>query len=88
MTEVVVTDNKSTVLVSADKVSTVVTDVQQPQVIVTGIMGPAGARDISSMSDTDLSNLEDGSLLAYSSSTSTWVATRLLEQQIIESGQF
>lgn len=78
MTEVVVTDKNNTVVISAP----------QPQVIVTGIMGPAGARDISSMEDTDLSNLQDGSLLAYSSATSTWVATRLLEQQIIESGQF
>jgi len=40
------------------------------------------------MDDVDLTNLNDGSLLIYSTQTSKWTAGVLLNKQIIESGQY
>lgn len=66
-----------------------------PQVIITenepgpqGPQGPAGIQDISQANDIDISNLENGSVLVYSQNDEKWVATRLLEQQAIESGHY
>lgn len=69
-----------------------------PQVIVTtnepgpqgakGEQGSAGIQNISQASDVNIENLENGSLLVYSQETEKWVATRLLEQQAIESGHY
>ena len=66
-----------------------------PQVIITenepgpqGPQGPAGIQNISQANDMDISNLENGSVLVYSQNDEKWVATRLLEQQAIESGHY
>lgn len=66
-----------------------------PQVIITenepgpqGPQGPAGIQNISQANDIDISNLENGSVLVYSQNDEKWVATRLLEQQAIESGHY
>lgn len=47
-----------------------------------------GINSISGANDIDLSNISDGATLVYQSSNSKWVATRTLDKQIIESGQF
>lgn len=66
-----------------------------PNVIITenepgpqGPQGPAGIQKISDAEDVDTENLENGSILIYSQSSEKWVATRLLEQQAIESGHY
>jgi len=60
--------------------------------IVTGMLGPKGADGIvnsmGSIPDVDTSNLQDGSLLVYSSTSSKWQATTTLNNQILEAGQF
>ena len=56
-----------------------------------GLQGPPGASGtttISSATDIDMSNLSDGSMLVYNDITEKWHATLLLEQQIIDSGQY
>lgn len=75
------------VLVTEQEVVVVTTDTTG--VVVTGIMGPPGeSGSISESSDIDKTNLVDGATLVYSANTAKWVATRLLENQILEAGQF
>lgn len=75
------------VLVTEQEVVVVTTDTTG--VVVTGIMGPPGeSGKISEASDIDKTNLVDGATLVYASNTAKWVATRLLENQILEAGQF
>ena len=38
--------------------------------------------------DTTTNGLQDGSLLIYSTATSTWIAGKLLEKQEVEAGEF
>lgn len=78
MTQAVITDTNKTVVVQDSK----------PTTIVTGMMGPAGAATFGELRDIDLSDLVGGSTLVYNTQTQKWVATTLLDQQIIESGQF
>lgn len=88
MTEVVVTDKTHTVVVEDSGSPTVITESSQPQVIVTGIMGPPGASTFGQLQDIDLTQLGSGSTLVYNTQTQKWTATTLLDQQVIESGQF
>lgn len=46
------------------------------------------ANEVSKLRDVDLTNLQDGSLLIYSSSSSKWEASTLLEKQVVEGGQY
>jgi hypothetical protein len=66
-----------------------------PNVIITenepgpqGARGESGILTIAEADDVDMSNLESGSVLVYSQTTEKWTATRLLEQQAIESGHY
>lgn len=63
-----------------------------PQVIITesepGPQGLPGLEILSQADDVDTTNLENGSVLVYSQNDEKWVATRLLEQQAIESGHY
>jgi hypothetical protein len=45
-------------------------------------------KNLGDLSDVDLTNLEDGSLLIYSTSTQKFVASRILEKQEIDGGEF
>jgi hypothetical protein len=75
------------VLVTEQEVVVVTTDTTG--VVVTGIMGPPGeSGKISEASDIDKTNLVNGATLVYASNTAKWVATTLLENQILEAGQF
>lgn len=78
MTQVVVTDTGQTVVVQDSK----------PTTIVTGLMGPRGAATFGELQDIDLAQLGSGSLLVYNTQTQKWTATTLLDQQVVESGQF
>lgn len=78
MTEVVVTDLGKTVVAS----------VQTTQVITSGMMPANVVGTITNSADIDISGLQDGGTLVYSSATNKWVATNLLDKQIFEAGQF
>lgn len=78
MTEVVVTD----------KGNTVVIDTTSTRVITSGMIPPISASSIKGSVDTDLTNLQDGGILVYNSESEKWVATNLLNSQILEAGQF
>ena len=58
------------------------------EVVAVGIQGPSGPSSISTAGDVDVSNLEDGSVLVYKSSSSMWTATTTLEQQNLEGGHY
>jgi len=86
MTDVIVVDKHNTVVVTTDTVNTIVDTVTQPQIIYTGIMGPSGR--ISTMGDVDLTELVDGSVLMYSSTTNLWKSTTTLQNQNYDGGIF
>mgnify|MGYP000574167219 CR=1 FL=1 len=43
---------------------------------------------LSQLSDVDLSSLDDGSVLVYSTNSGKWESTLLLEKQTVECGQY
>ena len=88
MTDVVVTESNNSAVVQTTQTHNLVVDDKRATVIVTGMMPPAAANSISNSVDIDTTNLESGSTLVYNASTQQWTATKLLDQQIIESGQF
>ena len=45
-------------------------------------------RRLSDMTDLDVTNLTDGSVLVYSTNLGKWEATKTLEKQIINGGNF
>ena len=77
-TNVIVEKTQETIVIDNDIV-TVITSAEQ---------GPPGVTRISQADDVDVSNLENGSVLVYSESSEKWVATRLLENQSVESGHY
>lgn len=89
MTDVIVTDSNKSVVVSSVESSNVIISPKQPTTIVTGVMGPAGRTgSIADISDTDLTNLQEGSLLVYNTATLKWVSTTLLNRQQVDCGEF
>lgn len=88
MTEVVVTPANDTNVISPTTVNQVVVGDKNVRVITTGMIGPPVVSSITNSVDVNISNLQPGSTLIYNATTQQWVATRLLDQQIIESGQF
>jgi len=73
---------ENTILVDNPDIITIVTTSEQ------GPPGPPGITTISQATDVDTSNLENGSVLVYSENMEKWVATRLLENQSVESGHY
>jgi hypothetical protein len=75
---------------------TVVVNTDNAITIVTGLMGPKGkdglgseaSMSISALTDVNISNIKDGSLLIYSSATNKWQASNTLNTQILDAGQF
>jgi hypothetical protein len=63
---------------------------QNSQAVVTavGIPGPSGTTTIKDASDFDKSNLQDGALLIYRADIDKITTTKLLNQQVIEAGQY
>ena len=77
-TNVIVEKTQETVVIDNDIVT----------IITTAEQGPSGVTRISKADDVDVTNLENGSVLVYSESSEKWVATRLLENQSVESGHY
>ena len=66
-----------------------------PTVPSVGIRGPRGPRGadggtvpLDSIPNVDASGKENGSVLVYKTTTSMWTATRTLDLQIMEGGEF
>lgn len=57
-------------------------------VVVTGILAPISATTISGSSDVNISQLTNGALLVYQENIATWIATKTLEDQIMNGGFF
>lgn len=60
----------------------------QKKIQVTKFSVSAQNIDIKELKGVDVSNLEDGSVLVYEQSSDAFVATRTLQKQIINGGQF
>jgi len=86
--DTVISENNNTKIVVTDKNNAVVVNTQQPRVVVSGMIGPLGVTSLAGLSDIDATQLSAGSVLVYNSGTQKWTATTLLDQQIVESGQF
>jgi hypothetical protein len=78
MTQAIVTEKNNTVVINT----------QMPKTIVTGIMGPPGKSTINALEDVDVTSLNAGSILVYNAQTQKWISTTLMNQQIIDSGQY
>jgi len=89
-------------LVVNQDTQTVIVQGPTDSIIVTGMLGPAGPQgpqgprgeaapttfQLSDLQDIDLSQLGNGSTLVYNAITNTWAATNLLNEQVVECGQF
>jgi len=81
MDRILIVNDQEAVLVSTDTAQT----------IVTGLMGPPGrdsSNTISESQDVDNTELTNGATLVYRASDAKWKATNLLDNQILEAGQF
>jgi len=59
------------------------------QVVGVGIQGPPGPQSsIATLPDVDLTNLENGSVLIYKTTSSKWTSTTTLDAQNMEGGEF
>lgn len=88
MDSLIVASQEQAVVVGDTANSTVVAEVDNSFVVVTGIMGPPGAASISQADDLDVTELADGAVLVYQLNTQKWKATKRLDNQILEAGQF
>lgn len=63
---------------------------QQPkkEVVAVGIQGPSGPNSISMASDVNVTDVKDGSLLVYKSTTGKWTSTTILDSQNMEGGEY
>jgi hypothetical protein len=87
-TEVIVTQSGDTSVIQEQVINRVVTDDKPARIITSGMLPPPAVNSLSTASDVDLSQLQDGGILVYRTGTNRWTATNLLDQQIVESGQF
>ncbi len=94
-TEIIVDQKYDTILVDDSPENTIIVESPGTITILTageqgppGPTGQAGIQNISQASDVDISNLENGSVLVYSGASEKWIATRLLENQSLESGHY
>jgi len=88
-TTTVVVESVSTITNTSSETNTVVQTTETPTIVVGGIMGPPGpASNINSSNDVDITNLQDGSALIWSTASNRWQATTLLEKQVINAGFF
>lgn len=88
MTQTIVAQKDNTVTIQTEKNNTVVVRNEAPKTIITGIMGPPGKTTLTALEDVDTSQLNTGSLLVYNTQSQKWISTTLLNQQIVDSGQY
>jgi hypothetical protein len=88
MTNVVVTESNDSTIIQQQDVYNLVVEDTAATIIVTGMMGPAQNVSFQNNPEVDLTNLQNGGILVYNASNQKWTATNLLQNQIVESGQF
>ena len=66
----------------------VVKQTSQAVVTAVGIPGPTGTTSIMDAHDFDKSNIQDGALLIYRAEDDKISTTKILNQQVIEAGQY
>lgn len=96
--EIIVVAEADTLVVSEEQTNTIITSSADVQVITEGSQGPIGPKgdkgdtgastNISNAPDVNITNLQDGSLLIYSSQEQKWVANTQLTNQSLESGHY
>jgi hypothetical protein len=52
------------------------------------LSNPASVRSLSDVGDVDTSAIENGSVLVYKTIKHKWTATRILDLQVMEGGEF
>lgn len=72
-----------------DNVQVVVQE-DDPVSVFTSLTNPAYVNSISDIGDVDTTTVgkTDGSILVYQTTTSKWTSTRLLNQQVMDAGEF
>jgi hypothetical protein len=85
-TEIIVTEVNNTVVL-VRKEPAVVSSQSQTKVVIGGMIGPH-ITTLKGLADLDLTDLTGGSLLVYNAGSEKWVATTLLNQQVVDAGQF
>lgn len=86
---ILVDGSENTILVEGDgQTTTIITSAEQGPQGPAGADGLNGATTITALTDVDLTNKTEGSMLVYSANTNTWVATTQLNNQSLESGQY
>jgi hypothetical protein len=96
--EVVIVSEVDTLVVDNEKLNVILTTEDTVNVITEGSQGPMGPQgpqglqglstNISSAPDVNITNIQDGSLLIYSSQEQKWVANTQLTNQSLESGHY
>lgn len=62
----------------------IISSAQGPQ----GIQGVSSSTTIAELTDVNLVNLEDGSMLVYNTNDGLWRASTILEKQTLNCGQY
>jgi len=88
MTTTVIVDKNSTVVTQTEQTTAIYTGNTEPTTIYTGIIGPPGASNLVQLHDVDSTVLANGSVLVYNPQNQKWTSTTLLNQQIVDSGQY
>jgi hypothetical protein len=85
-TEIIITEVNNAVVIER-KEPVVVSSQSQTKIVVGGMIGPH-VTTLRGLSDMDLTDLTGGSLLVYNAGTEKWTATTMLNQQVVDAGQF
>lgn len=89
----IIVDNSNNILSTTSNTDIVVIGSPTTEtIVVTGLIGPKGKDGtltaLNTLSDVDITNIKDGSILIYSATNSKWIAETTLNNQILEAGQF
>lgn len=96
--DIILVQETDTIVLDENPVDTILTIEEETQVITAGSQGPRGPKgekgdtgpsmSISNAPDVDSTDLQEGSLLIFSSQQQKWVANTQLTNQSLESGHY
>jgi hypothetical protein len=78
----------TTDVIVTEKNNAVVIERKDPVVIISGMIGPAGVTTLQGLTNVDVTNLTNGGVLVYNSTSQKWVATTTLDAQNMEGGYY
>lgn len=87
MSEVIVTESNNTAIVQQPQVFNVVVDESKSTVIVTGMMPPPVVGSLTTSTDVNLTQLQQGGILTYDTTTGSWVATNAPTSLVMDGGE-